>query len=62
LEDLGDGRIDVHYEVLAEPGGNIPAWLAQSKVVSVPYDTLMGLKERVKLPKYQGQTFTFLKQ
>lgn len=62
LKDLGDGRTDVHYEVLAEPGGNIPAWLARSKVVSVPYETLTGLSARVKLAKYQDQTFTFLKQ
>ncbi len=62
LTDLGDGRTEVHYEVLAEPGGNIPAWLAQAKVVSVPYETLLGMKERVKLPKYRDQTFTFLQQ
>ena len=45
LTSLGDNRIKVTYQLHAEPSGKIPAWLANSTVVDMPYSTLLGLRE-----------------
>ncbi len=39
-----DGRVRVVYELHAEPGGRVPAWLAQSFVVDAPFNTLLNLR------------------
>jgi hypothetical protein len=48
LEDKGNGYIEVVQQVAAEPGGSIPAWLANSSVVDAPYNTLYNLKKHVE--------------
>jgi len=40
----GEGRIRVVYELHAEPGGQVPAWLANSFVIDAPYNTLLLLR------------------
>lgn len=45
LEKLSDHVTRVTYQVLAEPGGSIPEWLANSAAVDTPFDTLSALKE-----------------
>ncbi|MFC2104330.1 START domain-containing protein [Bacteroidota bacterium] len=45
LISIGENRIEVTYQLHAEPGGVIPAWLANSTVVDMPYNTLNGLKD-----------------
>lgn len=45
FESIGNGQSKVTQQVHAEPGGNIPAWLANSAVVDNPYNTLLGLKK-----------------
>ncbi|MBY5991442.1 START domain-containing protein [Ferrimonas balearica] len=37
----------VHYRVLTDPGGRLPAWLINQVTVSQPYHTLRGLREQV---------------
>ncbi len=39
-----DHKVTVTYQFHGEPGGDIPAWLANSFVVSHPYKTLKNLK------------------
>ena len=45
IEALDAGGYLVEYEVEAEPGGGVPGWLANSSVVSIPYDTLSSLRD-----------------
>lgn len=35
---------NVAYQMLAEPGGSIPSWLANKTVVDTPFKTLKGLR------------------
>lgn len=44
FRDKGDGYIEVTQQAVADPGGNIPGWLANSSVVDAPYYTLKNLQ------------------
>jgi hypothetical protein len=48
LTPLGNGNVQVTMQMLTEPGGIIPSWLANLVVVDSPYITLKNLSERVK--------------
>ena len=49
LKEDGSNNVQVTYQFHGEPGGEIPAWLANSFVVSQPYETLKNLKSRLKI-------------
>ncbi len=40
-----EGKIQIIYEVEAEPGGSIPDWLANSAASELPYNTFINLRE-----------------
>lgn len=46
------GKVLVRYQVHAEPGGSLPAWLANSVVVDTPYNTMTNMLEMLKREKY----------
>ena len=50
---LADGKVKIVYQVHAEPGGSLPAWLANSVVVDTPYNTMSNMLDMLKLEKYQ---------
>ncbi|MGR5143359.1 START domain-containing protein [Photobacterium sp. DNB23_23_1] len=52
---VSDSVTHVHYQVLTNPGGNLPAWLINMVSVSQPYNSLLGLKKMVKREKYHNQ-------
>ncbi|MGF1683856.1 START domain-containing protein [Photobacterium minamisatsumaniensis] len=54
---VSDTVTHVHYQVLTDPGGKLPAWLINLVSVSQPYNSLLGLKEMVKQEKYQNRHF-----
>lgn len=56
---ITDNRVRVVYQVLNDPGGNLPSWLVNSVVVSQPYHTLMNMKRLLKLPKYRDAASDF---
>ena len=58
----GDGSVDVVFRMHVEPGGNIPAMFVNMSIVSGPFKTLSRFRERVKMEKYQGRTFSFLRE
>ncbi len=41
-------KVKIIYQILTEPGGSIPSWLANLKVVDNPFETLKGLRQMVK--------------
>ncbi|MCF8357328.1 MAG: hypothetical protein K9H26_01130 [Prolixibacteraceae bacterium] len=54
LTPLEKGKVKVVLQMLAEPGGMIPAWLANLVVVETPYVTLSGLRKIVNKPMYRN--------
>lgn len=54
-------RTSLVYHFHGEPGGSIPAWLANSVVEDNPLEMLQNFHSLVKLDRYQGQTFGFLR-
>lgn len=59
---LADGQIDIVYEAHADPAGSIPAWIANSVVVDVPYYTLRGMHRMLQQDSYQQQDVPFLRR
>ena len=47
MEETEPGRVKVTYQFHGEPGGEIPAWIANSFVVSHPMGTMKNLKLRL---------------
>jgi hypothetical protein len=47
LTPLGDNKVRVMMQMLTEPGGIIPAWLANLVVVDSPFVTLKGLRTQL---------------
>jgi hypothetical protein len=48
LTEDDSNNVNVIYQFHGEPGGDIPAWLANSFVVSQPFETLKNLRNKVK--------------
>ena len=47
LKELGNKQIELVYEVYANPNGSIPAWLVNSAAISLPFETLVNMKDLV---------------
>jgi hypothetical protein len=47
LTPKGD-KTEIEYSFLADPGGNIPAWLANQFIVDNPFKTIKALREFLK--------------
>ncbi len=62
LVQVGENRVMVDYEVAAEPGGGIPAWMVKMKVVSIPFESLEALRTRINRDLYAGKTFGFMQK
>jgi len=45
---LGNGETKVTLQYLADPGGNVPAWIVNMFVVDGPYKTFLNMKELLK--------------
>ena len=58
---VDDTHTTLDYYFHGEPGGNIPAWLANSVVEENPLKLLTNFHELVDLDRYQGKTFSFIK-
>ena len=55
-----DGSVEIVYQVLSDPGGEIPVWLVNSSLVSQPYRTLLKMQKVVEREKYQNTTLDFI--
>lgn len=56
----GEGQVLVRYQVHAEPGGSLPAWLANSVVVDTPYYTMTNMVKMLQRKKYQQAEVAFI--
>lgn len=50
LEKITAQQTRVTLQISAEPGGEIPSWLANSMVIDMPFYTLSNLKQRIEAP------------
>lgn len=50
---VGPNQTKVEYQVLADPGGLVPAWAARRTARDVPRDTLAGLRRHI--PKVRSK-------
>ncbi len=48
LKTLEKSKTHITYQLHVEPGGTIPAWLANVKLVDMPFTMLSGLKNALK--------------
>jgi hypothetical protein len=44
FKDMGNGKIKVVQQSVADLGGSIPDWVVNSTIIEGPYDTLLALK------------------
>jgi hypothetical protein len=47
LEPKGPGKTRVIFTMHLEPGGGVPAWLANARVVATPFEALQNLRARL---------------
>lgn len=60
FDQVDPNRVEVVYQMHAEPGGSIPNWVVNMFLVDTPIEDIEMLQERALLEKYQNQKFDFL--
>jgi hypothetical protein len=51
---MGENETEVLYQVLADPGGNLPSWLINMLSKNLGVKTIEGIREMVKKDKYKN--------
>jgi hypothetical protein len=59
---VGNGFVEIVYQVHNDPGGGLPSWLVNSVVVTQPYNTLLNMKKMINQSKYQTPHYDFIKE
>lgn len=54
MDYLGRSKTKFIYRLMVDPAGNIPRKIAYAVMKNYPYDTLVGLKKMVVIPKYSS--------
>jgi ribosome-associated toxin RatA of RatAB toxin-antitoxin module len=62
LIPLKNGYVEADYQLLVNPGGNIPAWLVNLAVVDGPFETALNMKKWLMKEKYQKTILPFIKE
>ena len=57
---LGGKKVEMTYELILDPGGYIPAWIANILLRDAPYFTLERLRRIVSKPEYQNHYYDYL--
>ncbi len=60
LRAIDPGHTRVRYQVAADPGGMLPAWMARMSTRRLPYKTLTGLAKQVR--KTRGSYGAFVRR
>jgi hypothetical protein len=53
---VGENETEVLYQVLADPGGNLPSWLVNMLSKNLGVKTIAGIREMVEKDKYRNAT------
>ncbi len=57
---IGNDEVEMIYEIILDPGGYIPAWIANILLRDAPYFTLERLRRIVMKPEYQNRYYDYL--
>ncbi|MCG8394154.1 MAG: START domain-containing protein [Pseudomonadales bacterium] len=57
---LGNDQVEMTYELILDPGGYIPAWIANILLRDAPYFTLERLRRMISKPEYQNHYYDYL--
>lgn len=60
LTPLKNGIVEVEYQLLVNPGGNIPAWLINMAIIDGPFETSVHMKTMLMKEKYQKTVYPFI--
>lgn len=60
VRELSSEEIEIVFQMQIDPRGSIKAWMANMFASDTPFYTLKGLKEALKMEKYQGKTYPML--
>lgn len=60
FKKIDENHTSLDYYFHGDPGGSIPAWLANSVADENPFRMLLNFHNLVKLDRYQGQSFSFI--
>lgn len=60
IVELENEKIDVTFQMQANPGGSVPSWMANMFVTDSPYHTLINLREIIKEKKHQNKTIDYI--
>ena len=54
FSEASKGKTKIEYQIDADPGGLLPAWLAKMASRDIPLKTLVNLRNRVKKTAQAG--------
>jgi len=60
LTPLGNNKVSVEHQYLADPGGSIPKKIVNMLIVGGPYSSLIKLKGFIKTEKYQNARYDWI--
>jgi hypothetical protein len=60
ITEIGKGKYKLTYQYHPDPGGSIPAWLANSSVVNIPFDMTQNLKKIIADGDYDDAKLDFI--
>jgi hypothetical protein len=61
FEHIDDNKTRITYQFVADPGGIVPAFIANLFVVNKPIETVSKMKELVQNEQYWNKSFEFMK-
>ena len=54
VKQLESGKLEILFQMQMDPGGSIPAWMANMFAGDSPYYTLKGVRDAMQEKKYRG--------
>ena len=60
LTALENGSVKVVLEAHINPASLLPSWVTNMLLVDSPYNSMKGLRQRVKLELYQGVELSYI--
>ena len=59
---LSNGKVKMLYRLHSNPGGSIPTWMVNMVIENGPMNTVKGMREKLKEPKYRNAQLSYLKE
>lgn len=59
---LEDNRLSIEYIGQVDPGGSVPAWVANPFTTKGPFETFRMLRRLISSPAYAKASFSFIKE